>query len=130
MKEVKRFRHEPAFMVPDKDGDYVLAVDYLICELELKDFQWGASVEADAGDEARAEVASLKSENESLRADAERYRKLQRYMGSNVKEGWQEVEMLGGVCAWMSFEDMDACLDSLPVCNVGLCQINDSPENN
>jgi len=74
MKEVKRFRHEPAFMVCDVNGDYVLAVDYLICGLELKDFQWGASVEADAGDEARTEVSRLKAENESLRADAERYR--------------------------------------------------------
>ena len=36
---------------------------------ELKDFQWGASVEAEAGDEARAEVARLKSELECARGD-------------------------------------------------------------
>lgn len=34
--------------------------------LELKDFQWGASVEAQAGDEARAEVRQLKAEKEVL----------------------------------------------------------------
>lgn len=34
--------------------------------LELLDFQWGASVEAQAGDEARAEARALKAENESL----------------------------------------------------------------
>lgn len=39
---------------------------------ELKDFQQGAKVEADSVDEARAEVAKLKAENESLRKDAER----------------------------------------------------------
>lgn len=36
--------------------------------LELKDFKWGASVEAQAGDEARAEASQLKAENESLRS--------------------------------------------------------------
>ena len=34
---------------------------------ELKDFQWGASVEAQAGDEARREVAALKAEIERLK---------------------------------------------------------------
>jgi hypothetical protein len=35
--------------------------------VELKDFQWGASVEAQAGDEARNEVASLSAEIERLK---------------------------------------------------------------
>ena len=55
--------------------------------------------------------------------DAARYRKLQMYMASNVKPGgWEVVEQLGGVAAWMSCEDMDAYLDSLSECNAGLCE--------
>jgi hypothetical protein len=41
---------------------------------EVESFKQGAKAEADAGDEARAEVRKLKAENESLRKDAERYR--------------------------------------------------------
>ena len=59
----------------------------------------------------------------AARKDAERYKKLQRWMASNVPEGWAEVEKLGGICAWMSYVDMDAALDALPVCNVGLCEV-------
>lgn len=55
--------------------------------------------------------------------DAQRYRKLQRYMGSNVKEGWAEVERIGGVCGWVGWDAMDQYLDELPECNVGLCQV-------
>lgn len=55
--------------------------------------------------------------------DVGRYRKLQRWMASNVPEGWAEVEKLGGICAWMSMEDMDKALDALPICNVGLCEV-------
>ena len=36
---------------------------------ELKDFQWGALVEAQAGDKARREVAKLKAELECARGD-------------------------------------------------------------
>lgn len=54
--------------------------------------------------------------------DAGRYRKLQLWMASNVKEGWAEVEKMGGICAWMSCRDMDEYLDRLPDCNVGLCE--------
>lgn len=52
---------------------------------------------------------------------AARYRKLRRWMSSNVREGWQEVENLGAVAAWMSWEDFDNYLDSLPECTFGLC---------
>lgn len=53
--------------------------------------------------------------------DAERYRKLRRWMSSNVKEGWEEVEKLGALACYASWDDFDEFLDSLPVCNVGLC---------
>lgn len=60
--------------------------------------------------------------------NAARYQKLQRYMGANVKEGgWDEVEKLGGVCAWMGFTDMDQYLDSMPECNAGLCESTKRP---
>ena len=58
----------------------------------------------------------------SIEKDAERYRKLQRYMGSNVKEGWDIVCQLGGVASWVGWDDMDQYLDDLPECNVGLCE--------
>jgi tryptophanase len=62
--------------------------------------------------------------------DAVRYRKLQRYMASNVKQaGWEVVEQLGGVAAWMSIDDMDQYLDSLPECNVGFCTATESPQD-
>lgn len=54
--------------------------------------------------------------------DAERYRKLQGWMSSNVPEGWEKVEMMGGLCAWMSWDHMDMYLDSLPECNCGLME--------
>ena len=76
---------------------------------ELKDFQWGASVEAEAGDEARAEVARLKSELECARGDirtaqgiierlqkdADRYRHIREHSYVEVKcdsprlSGWR-----------------------------------------
>ena len=52
--------------------------------------------------------------------DAGRYRKLRRWMGSNVPEGWSKVEELGAVCAFQGLAAMDLVLDSLPECNVGL----------
>ena len=52
--------------------------------------------------------------------DADRYRKLRRYMGSNVEAGWKVVEQLGAVCAWQGYDKFDLYLDSLPECNVGL----------
>jgi len=54
--------------------------------------------------------------------DALRYYKLRRYMGSNVEDGWKIVEQLGGVCAWLGFDNMDEYLDSLPECSVGMCE--------
>lgn len=57
---------------------------------------------------------------EADKRDAERYRKLRRWMGSNVPEGWGKVEELGAVCAFQGFAAMDFVLDSLPECNVGL----------
>ncbi len=55
--------------------------------------------------------------------DAERYRKLRRWMSSNVKEVWARVEELGAIAANVCWDEMDASLDELPECNVGLCSV-------
>jgi len=55
--------------------------------------------------------------------NAERYLKLRRWMSSNVPEGWDTVEQLGAVAAWLSWSDFDQMLDNLPECNVGQCGI-------
>jgi hypothetical protein len=55
--------------------------------------------------------------------DAERYAKLRRWMSSNVREGWTEVERLGALACYTSWDDFDAYLDELPECNVGLCHV-------
>lgn len=57
--------------------------------------------------------------------DAERYRKLRRWMGSNVQEGWNEVENLGALACYMGWDEFDDYLDQLPVCNVGLCHVRE-----
>lgn len=79
--DVHQNRSFPDFMAHNKAyADLALAANpsavlALIAEnerlaLELKDFKWGASVEAQAGDEARAEASQLKVENEALRKAA------------------------------------------------------------
>jgi len=55
-----------------------------------------------------------------LLTDAVRYKKLRRWMSSNVKEGWEEVERMGAVASWVGWDDFDAYLDALPECAVGL----------
>lgn len=55
--------------------------------------------------------------------DAQRYAKLRYWMSSNVKEGWDEVEKLGAIACYLSLDDFDKYLDSLPECNFGLCEI-------
>lgn len=67
-------------------------------------------------------LTAAEQRNAELGIDAGRYRKLQLWMASNVKEGWQEVEKMGGISAWMSCADMDQYLDGLGDCNVGLCK--------
>ena len=54
--------------------------------------------------------------------DAMRYRKLRGWMSGNVKESWQEVENMGALCAWESWDAMDEYLDSLSECNLGLME--------
>ena len=61
--------------------------------------------------------------------DAERYRKLRRWMSSNVQEGWEQVERLGALACYMSWDDFDGYLDSLPECNVGLCHVRPKETN-
>lgn len=60
------------------------------------------------------------------RLDAERYRKLRRWMSSNVAEGWDEVTKLAAIAVYVSWDAFDAELDRLPVCNVGLCEVRDN----
>lgn len=54
------------------------------------------------------------------RRDGARYRKLRGWMSCNVPEGWREVECLGALAAWVSWDVFDGYLDSLPRCTVGL----------
>lgn len=54
--------------------------------------------------------------------DAMRYHKLRGWMSGNVKESWQEVENMGALCAWESWDAMDEYLDSLSECNLGLME--------
>jgi hypothetical protein len=58
-----------------------------------------------------------------MKADSARYRKLQRWMASNVPEGWAEVEKLAALAAYIAIDSMDQALDALPECNVGLCEV-------
>lgn len=54
--------------------------------------------------------------------DDERYRKLRRWMSSNVAEGWTEVERLAAIACYVDWDAFDQYLDDLPECNVGLCE--------
>lgn len=67
-------------------------------------------------------VERLKEELKQSRTNEARYEKLRRYMSSNVKDGWGKVENLGAIAAYLSWDDFDQYLDSLPECNVGLCE--------
>lgn len=60
---------------------------------------------------------------EAVRKDAERYRKLRHWMSSGVQDGWDEVMKLAAVAQYLSLDDFDKQLDSLPECNVGLCEV-------
>lgn len=60
---------------------------------------------------------------ESIDPDGDRYRKLRRWMSSNRKEGWTEVEQLAAIAVYLGWDDFDKALDGLPECNIGLCEI-------
>jgi hypothetical protein len=83
----------------------------------------GCRIKQDSRGNYTAPVAQALPVAAEMLKDAERYRKLQRWMASNVPEGWSIVEELGAITAYLSFEELDAQLDALPVCNVGLCQV-------
>jgi hypothetical protein len=61
---------------------------------------------------------------DEVELNAKRYMKLRRWMSSNVKEGWDEVERLAAIACYVDWNEFDKCLDELPECNVGLCQEN------
>lgn len=62
-------------------------------------------------------------ETDSDEVQAARYRKLRRYMSSNVSEGWEKVEHCGAIAACVDWKAMDEYLDSLPECTVGQCSV-------
>lgn len=53
--------------------------------LELKDFQWGASVEAEAGDEARTEVSKLRAEIAGLKTGYQAYEQVNAELKAEVE---------------------------------------------
>lgn len=60
---------------------------------------------------------------EARSKDAERYRKLRRWMSSNVEEGWGKVKNLGAIACYVDWNAFDEYLDDLPECTVGLCSL-------
>ena len=46
-------------------------------------------------------------------------------MSGNVPETWKEVENMGAIAAWASWDDMDVYLDALPDCTHGLMSPSD-----
>jgi hypothetical protein len=68
-------------------------------------------------------IENRESPFEAVRKDADRYRKLRHWMSSGVQEGWDEVTKLAAVAQYLSWDDFDRQLDSLPECNVGLCEV-------
>ncbi len=59
--------------------------------------------------------------------DSERYKKLRRWMSSNVEEGWNKVEELAAIACYLGQEAFDESLDALGECNVGLCHKKPEP---
>jgi len=53
--------------------------------------------------------------------DARRYRKLRRWMSSNVPEGLTQVEQLAAIACYIDWDAFDEVLDELPECEYGLC---------
>lgn len=68
---------------------------------------------------AADEIERLRA-TEQPSQDAERYRKLRRWMSSNVAEGWTQVEQLAAIACYVSWDAFDESLDALPECNFGL----------
>lgn len=63
----------------------------------------------------------MQEPNRTTSKDAARYRKLRRWMSSNVEEGWSQVVQLAAIACYVSWEDFDKSLDDLPECTYGLC---------
>lgn len=59
--------------------------------------------------------------------NARRYEKLRRWMSSNVKEGWQQIQNLAAVACYVDWDAFDKELDALLECNVGLCETSPAP---
>jgi hypothetical protein len=74
------------------------------------------------GDTFEDGVRALIAERLAYKKKADLMDKLLGYMGSNVKEGWDEVCRVGAVACYLSYPDALDYLDGLPVCNAGLSQ--------
>lgn len=80
-------------------------------------------------EQLRKDVATISGQYANLlrtsapdAAKAKQLDKLMRYMGSGVSEGWAKIYEIGAVAAWTDIDSALAHLDSLPECNVGLCE--------
>lgn len=92
----------------------------------LKSHRKGCYVNFATGDIWRSDDKDIPkvltpTELATLTLNSHRYKKLRGWMSSNVPEGWNKVENLAAVAAYMSWETMDQELDALPECNLGLC---------
>jgi hypothetical protein len=134
--EVVRWRYidEPQAAVPtpapvDPDdprphqSDEELGWQYRIL---LKSHRAGCYVNFATGDIWRSDDKDIPKvltpeEFATLTLNSDRYKKLRGWMSSNVPEGWNKVQNLAAVAAYMSWETMDQELDALPECNIGLC---------
>lgn len=116
----------------DRKWDSDKLIDCPICEntpalprLILRD-EDGDTPFSDTAQEGIARAAALANNIDTK--NAKRYYKLRRWMSSNVPEGWCEVKKLAAIACYTSWEDFDAALDVLPECNVGLCQVTITSE--
>ena len=115
---------ESATKLADEFDKWQAELTSLLSELAHKDGADGARAEG-LGQflpTLRAAIAALQAEEPQPEHErnAARYIKLRGWMSSNVEEGWREVEHLGALAAWESWDAFEMHLDSLPPCNVGL----------
>ena len=92
----------------------------------LKSHRKGCHVNFATGDIWRSDDPAIpkvlsREEIELLTLNSDRYKKLRGWIGCNVPEGWNQVDKLRAVAAYVSYDDMDKELDALPECTIGLC---------
>jgi len=80
-----------------------------------------------AGSETTASASVQGVMGAEVVTDAARYRKLRRWMSSNVTEGWTQVEQLAAIACYVDWSAFDEALDALPECTHGLCATPAAP---